>query len=281
MSYDGARTCGMGLRAPHYAEFLARRPRVGWVEVHSENFFARGGVQREILRKTRALYPVSLHGVGMSIGSADPLDAMHLRKLAALVGDVEPLFVSEHLSWGSVDGRFMNDLLPLPYTEEALRHTAARVRAVQDALGRELLIENVSSYLEFNASHMAEWEFLAALAEESGCALLLDLNNLYVNSQNHGFDARQFLNCLPPARVREMHLAGHSVKRIGARQVLLDTHASTVCPAVWELYAAALERFALVPTLIEWDIDLPSLDVLVSEAHKIEQLQRVRRGVAA
>jgi len=238
-------------------------------------------MQREILQQTRALYPVSLHGVGLSLGSADPLDAVHLRTLSELVGAIEPLFVSEHLAWGSVDGRFMNDLLPLPYTEEALRHTASRVRAVQDALGRELLIENVSSYLEFNASQMTEWEFLAALAAESGCALLLDLNNLYVNSQNHGFDPRHYLSCMPAARVREMHLAGHGVKCIGARQVLIDTHATSVCAAVWELYAAALEHLGPVPTLIEWDADLPSLDVLVAEACKIEQMQRLHRAVAA
>ncbi|HEY5019728.1 MAG TPA: DUF692 domain-containing protein [Steroidobacteraceae bacterium] len=276
-----AQCCGIGLRAQQHGEVLARRPKVGWLEVHSENFFARGGLSLAILDRARALYPLSLHGVGLSIGSSDPLDRLHLGELARLVRDFEPMLVSEHLAWGSVDGRFMNDLLPLPYTEEALRHTAARVRTVQDVLGRQILLENVSSYIEFNASKMTEWEFLAALAAESGCAILLDLNNVYVNAVNHGFDAYQYLNFMPHCAVREIHLAGHSVQRIGAREVLLDTHGTHVCDAVWELYGAALERFGPLPTLIEWDTDLPALDVLVAEAHKIEVLLRVRRAVAA
>src|SRR5580700_6835568 len=165
-----ARLCGIGLRAQHHAEFLKRRPAVGWVEVHSENHFARGGLQREVLAEVRAHYPVSLHGVGLSIGSTDPLDRAHLAELARLQRDFNPILVSEHLAWGSVDGRYLNDLLPLPYTAEALRHMAARVGAVQDFLGRQILIENVSSYLQFNGAEMAEWEFLAALASECGCA---------------------------------------------------------------------------------------------------------------
>ena len=204
------RGCGIGLRAQHHRELLARRPPLGWVEAHSENFFARGGVQRDVLNEVRTLYPLSLHGVGLSIGSTDPLDPQHLGALARLVRDFDPMLVSEHLAWGSVDGRFMNDLLPLPYTEEALRHTAARVRSVQDVLGRQILIENVSSYLQFTASEMPEWEFLVALAAESGCAILLDLNNLYVNAMNHGFDPYEYLDFMPPRAVREIHLAGHS-----------------------------------------------------------------------
>lgn len=276
-----ARCCGIGLRAEHHAELLARRPTVGWVEVHSENFFARGGLQRAVLEKARALYPLSLHGVGLSIGSTDRIDEAHLNQLARLVRDFEPMLVSEHLSWGSIDGRFMNDLLPLPYTQEALRHTAARVRTVQEGLGRQILIENISSYLEFTSSEMPEWEFLVALAVESGCAILLDLNNIYVNAMNHGFDPYQYLNFIPPAAVREIHLAGHSVMRVGTRAVLIDTHGTPVCDAVWQLYAAALERFGPVPTLIEWDSDLPPLEVLVGEARKIEQRLQVRRADAA
>jgi hypothetical protein len=272
---------GIGLRTQHHAEFLQRRPTLDWVEVHSENHFAHGGVQREVLEHVRALYPLSLHGVGLSIGSTDPLDRNHLSELGRLVGDFEPFLVSEHLSWGSVNGRFMNDLLPLPYTEEALLHTAARVRSVQDVLGRQILMENVSSYLQFEGAQMAEWEFLAALAAESGCAILLDVNNVYINAMNHDFDPRVYLKFLPKSAVREIHLAGHSVNRIGERVLLIDTHGAPVCEAVWNLYCMAIDRFGPIPTLIEWDKDLPALDVLIAEAQKIEQHSQVRRADAA
>jgi hypothetical protein len=276
-----ARSSGIGLRSQHHAEFLERRPAVGWIEVHGENHFARGGLQREVLAKVCAHCPLSLHGVGLSIGSTDPLDSTHLAEVARLQRDFDPVLVSEHLAWGSVDGRFMNDLLPLPYTEEALRHTAGRVRAVQDVLGRQILIENVSSYLEFEDSEMAEWEFLVALTAEAGCAILLDVNNLYVNAVNHGFDPCLYLDCIPPQAVHEIHLAGHSVRRLGTRELLIDTHAAPVCSAVWQLYGAALERFGPVRTLIEWDADLPELDVLLAEAMKIEQVLEVRHADAA
>jgi uncharacterized protein (UPF0276 family) len=276
-----ARSSGIGLRSQHHAEFLERRPAVGWVEVHSENHFALGGLQREVLAQVRAHWPLSLHGVGLSIGSTDPLNSAHLAELARLERDFAPVLMSEHLAWGSVDGRFMNDLLPLPYTEEALRHTAGRVRAVQEVLGRQILIENVSSYLEFKDSEMAEWEFLVALTAESGCAILLDVNNLYVNAINHGFDPCAYLNYIPPQAVQEIHLAGHSVRHLGTRELLVDTHAAPVCSAVWQLYGAALKRFGAVRTLIEWDADLPELDVLVAEAMKIEQLLQVRHADAA
>jgi uncharacterized protein (UPF0276 family) len=276
-----AHCSGIGLRSQHHAEFLGRRPPVGWVEVHSENFFARGGQQRAVLAEVAAHYPLSLHGVGLSIGSTDPLDRTHLAELARLVRDFNPLLVSEHLAWGSVDGRHLNDLLPLPYTAEALRHMAARVAAVQDFLGRQILIENVSSYLQFNGSEMAEWEFLAALTAESGCAILLDVNNLYVNAINHGFDPGKYLSSIPPHAVKEIHLAGHSVQRLGTRELLIDTHAAPVCSAVWELYAAALERFGPLYTLVEWDAELPALDVLLGEAGRIEQALRVCRADAA
>jgi uncharacterized protein len=272
---------GIGLRAQHHAELLQRRPSLGWVEVHSENHFARGGVQREVLHEVRGLYPLSLHGVGLSLGSTDPLDELHLNELKRLVRDFEPFLVSEHVSWGSVDGRFVNDLLPLPYTEEALRHTAQRVRAVQDALGRQILMENVSSYLQFSGAQLTEWQFLAALVAESGCAILLDVNNVYVNAMNHGFDPQVYLNCIPSAAVREIHLAGHSTTRIGRREVLIDTHGTAVCAAVWDLYGAALNRFGRIPTLIEWDTDLPALDVLIAESQKIDCHREVRRADAA
>jgi len=272
---------GIGLRAQHHADIVARKPAVGWFEAHSENYFAAGGAQRSYLTKIRADYPLSLHGVGLSIGSTDPLNAAHLEQLVRLIRAFEPMLVSEHLSWSSVGGRFTNDLLPLPYTEEALRHMVTRVRDVQDALGRQILIENVSSYLQFTCSHLPEWEFLTSLAKESGCGILLDVNNVYVNARNHGFDALAYLRALPPAAVREIHLAGHTVRPIGQQEILIDTHNRPVCGAVWELYAAAVERFSGVPTLIEWDADIPALEVLVAEAHKADAIAGVTHLVAA
>jgi uncharacterized protein len=276
-----AQCSGIGLRVQHHAELLERRPAVGWVEVHSENYFARGGTHHDVLAEVRALYPLSLHGVGLSLGSTDALNGAHLAELARLTREFDPVLVSEHLAWGSVDGRFMNDLLPLPYTEEALRHTASRVDEIQDALGRQILIENISSYLEWNDSAMTEWEFLAALTAESGCAILLDVNNLYVNATNHGFDPGVYLDYIPASAVQEIHLAGHSVKRVGMRELLIDTHDAPVCDAVWQLYGAAIAHFGPVRTLIEWDTDLPALDVLLGEACKIEQVLQVRRADAA
>lgn len=272
---------GIGLRATHHAELVARRPRIGWLEAHSENYFARGGALPRVLGAVREHYPLSLHGVGLSIGSTDPLDRPHLAEVARLVRDFDPMLVSEHLSWGSAGGRFTNDLLPLPYTEEALRHMADRVRQVQDFLGRQILIENVSSYLQFACSDIAEWDFLGALAHESGCGLLLDVNNVYVSALNHGFDPIQYLNAIPRHSVQEMHLAGHSVCVIDEREVRIDTHDAPVCNEVWSLYAIAVERFGNVPTLIEWDAKIPALDVLAAEAHKADSVMETSRAHAA
>lgn len=272
---------GIGLRSVHQREILERGAAVGWLEVHSENYFARGGGVRNALARVRARFPVSLHGVGLSLGSADPLDRAHLAELGRLVRDIEPHFVSEHLSWGAIGGRYTNDLLPLPYTEEALRHMGNRVRQVQDFLGRQMLIENVSSYLQFTCSDITEWDFLAALAHETGCGLLLDVNNVYVNAMNHGFDVHVYLNGIPRNAVQEMHLAGHSIRRVGNRDVRIDTHDAPVCDEVWALYAAALERFGPVPTLIEWDSNIPSLEVLSAEAHKAARMMEAHRVCAA
>jgi uncharacterized protein (UPF0276 family) len=272
---------GIGLRAQHHADIVAREPAVGWFEAHSENYFAAGGAQRSYLAKVRADYPLSLHGVGLSIGSTDPLNRAHLEQVVRLARDFEPMLVSEHLSWSSVGGRFTNDLLPLPYTEEALRHMITRVRDVQDVLGRQILIENVSSYLQFTCSRIPECEFLTSLAEESGCGILLDVNNVYVSAHNHGFDAHAYLKSLPRSAVKEIHLAGHSAGRIGRREILIDTHNMPVCDAVWELYAAAAQRFGGVPVLIEWDADIPALDVLVAEAHKADAIAGVAHVAAA
>jgi len=272
---------GIGLRAIHHSEIVARGPDVGWLEAHSENYFARGGALPRVLGAIRERYPLSLHGVSLSIGSTDPLDRTHLAEIARLVREFEPMLVSEHLCWGSVGGRFTNDLLPLPYTEEALQHMTARVRQVQDFLGRQILIENVSSYLQFAGSDIAEWDFLAALARASGCGLLLDVNNVYVSAMNHGFDPLSYLNGVPREAVQEIHLAGHSVRRVDGREVLIDTHDGPVCDEVWALYAAAIERFGSVPTLIEWDSNIPALDVLASEARKADRMKDAHRAHAA
>jgi uncharacterized protein (UPF0276 family) len=271
---------GLGLRADHFDAVLQQSPAVGWFEVHSENYFGvstqAGGRPLCWLEKVRAQYPISLHGVGMSLGSTDPLNEAHLRALKQLIERIEPGLVSEHLSWGSVDGRYFNDLLPMPYSEEALVHLVARIDAVQNYLGRQLLIENVSSYLEYTSSTMPEWEFIAELARRSGCGLLLDVNNVYVNACNHGFDAQQYLQHIPVELVQEIHLAGHTVKQIDGRELLVDTHDRRVCDDVWVLYHNAVKRFGAVPALIEWDKDLPPLAMLLEEAQRADAIREAR-----
>lgn len=272
---------GIGLRTAHQTEMLNRRPAIAWLEVHSENYFADGGAQIDALLRLREDYPLSLHGVGLSPGSTDPLDGEHLRRLRRLIDRSAPALVSEHLAWGSVDGTFANDLLPMPYTAEALGHMVARVNEIQDRLGRQILIENISSYLQYAGPELTEWEFLGALARESGCGLLVDVNNIYVSACNHGFDADTYLGALPAACVGELHLAGHTVNHYGDRQILIDTHSAPVCDAVWALYARALARFGPVPTLIEWDTDLPALDVLLAEAGIADAVLETRHARAA
>lgn len=259
---------GIGLRSVHHQAVVDEAPRVGWFEAHSENYFADGGSQIEMLERIRSRYPLSLHGVGLSLGSVDPMDEEHLRKLERLVRWTEPAFVSEHLSWSSVGGLFLNDLLPLPYTEEALRHMIARVGELQERLRRQVLIENISSYLRFDFETIPEGEFLVQLAASTGCGLLLDVNNVYVSARNHTFDPYAFIRAIPARHVHEMHLAGHSVNRHGDREILIDTHSTPVCPAVWDLYAHAIQCFGPRPTLIEWDADIPALAVLVAEAER-------------
>jgi hypothetical protein len=259
---------GIGLRAPHYRELLATRPGVGWLEVHSENYFGAGGQPLHYLERAREHYPVSLHGVGLSLGSVDPLDREHLRKLRSLIERIGPAMVSEHLCWGSFGGRHLNDLVPLPCTEEALELAAARIREAQDFLGRRILVENVSSYLQFAHSTIPEWEFLVEAARRGGCGILLDVNNIYVNSVNHGFDASRYLASVPRELVQELHLAGFD----RGEHCLIDTHGRPVAEPVWALYREALERFGPVPTLIEWDTELPALAVLVGEAQRARAL---------
>ncbi len=268
---------GVGLRARHYADFLDSEPPVDWIEVHSENYFGEGGYDRHVLLRVRERYPVSLHGVGLGLGSAVPLDEAHLEKLARLVDCMEPFLVSEHLCWGALPGRHLNDLLPLPYTAEALGLLAERVSRVQDRLRRQLLVENISAYLRFRASEMAEGEFIAELARRTGCGVLLDVNNLYVNEVNHGVSALAVMDALPRGCVREIHLAGFHA----GEHCLIDTHGARVSEPVWRLYDAALDRFGRVPTLVEWDTDIPELSVLLGEAHRAAAVQETRLACAA
>lgn len=270
---------GIGLRAEHAVEFIESSPDVGFVEVHAENHFGRGGRPLDLLRRARRDHALSLHGVGLSLGSTDPLSEPHLQRLGELVEELEPAFVSEHLCWTSHGGVHANDLLPLPLTEEALDHVVARIGQVQEALGRTILVENVSSYFEYADSALPEWEFLAETARRSGCGLLLDLNNVFVSACNHGFDAARYLENIPRDAVRELHLAGHIAKAVPGGEILIDTHSRPVCGAVWSLYEAALQRFGALPTLIEWDSDLPPLAGLLAEAAKADaRLAAYERG---
>ncbi len=262
---------GIALKHQHYRDWLDTPPPVGWLEVHSENYFG-GGRPLAVLESLRADYPVSLHGVGLSLGSAGPLSRDHLQRLKTLQHRVEPAMMSEHLSWSSAPGAFLADLLPLPYTEEALALFCAHVEETQDFLGRRILIENPSSYLAFDHSTIPEWEFLAAVVERSGCGLLLDVNNIYVSACNHGFDPLNYLDALPAAAVGEIHLAGHSVRQVGGRELRIDDHGSTVCDDVWALYAQTVARLGPRPALIEWDSAVPPLQGLLSEAEKAQHI---------
>jgi len=254
---------GIGLRTPHYEDVLRGGAGPDWFEIISENFMVPGGNPRRVLRAVRERWPVVMHGVSLSLGSVDPLDARYLDQLAALAADLEPALISDHLCWSRHGGHQAHDLLPLPFTEEALGHVAGRVLRVQDRLKRRILVENVSSYVTFPSSTMTEWQFLAALAERADCGLLLDVNNVFVSAHNHGFDARAFVDAIPVGRVGEIHLAGHS--QAGA--LLLDTHDHPVRDEVWDLYRVAVARFGKVPTLIEWDDKIPPLARVLDEAH--------------
>ena len=259
---------GIGLRPPHVARVRDERPKIGWLEVHSENYFVDGGPALAALDAIRADYPVALHGVGMSLGSADALDAGHLTRLKRLADRIEPAAISEHLCWGRIDGRHLNDLLPLPFTDEALAVCCDRIDAVQRALRRPLLVENVSAYLRFGADSMTEWDFVAAVVRRTGCKLLFDVNNIYVNAVNHGFDPLVYLGAIPGDAVVEIHLAGFDA----SGPCLIDTHDARVAPPVWDLYRATLERFGPKPTLLEWDTDLPALEVLLDEARTAQAI---------
>jgi uncharacterized protein (UPF0276 family) len=251
---------GLGLRAEHYRDFVERKPPVDWLEVVSENFMVPGGKPLHYLDTLRRDYPMVMHGVSLSIGSADPLDERYLAALKALAERVEPAWISDHLCWTGVDGLNLHDLMPLPFTEEALRHVAARVERVQEFLGRRILLENVSGYVDYRASAMPEWEFLAELARRADCLILLDVNNVFVSSVNRGFDPHRYIDALPTLRIRQIHLAGHE----DHGDYLIDTHDHEVCDAVWDLYAYTTRRHGQIPTMIERDDHLPPLDVLLA-----------------
>jgi uncharacterized protein len=274
-------SAGIGLRSAHQRAFLEGHPAVPWLEVHSENYFAAGGAALAALQQIRRDYPLSFHGVGLSLGSTDPLDRGHLQRLKRAVDLFQPALVSEHLSWSSVGGRFLNDLLPLPVTREALELLVLRVDETQDALSRSILIENISSYLELGEREMPEHCFVVELAQRTGCRILLDVNNLYVNERNHGVSAAAFIDAVPAELVGEIHLAGHGVHEYDGRSVVVDTHNALVCAEVWGLYARAIAKLGPVPTLIEWDSDLPELAVLVGEARKADRVMEGAYELAA
>lgn len=259
---------GIGLRPPYYADFIDGAPPVDWIEVHAENYFGRGGIAHQILLAVAERYPVSLHGVGLSLGSADGLDAEHLERMADLVDDVHPCLVSEHVAWSRLDGISYNDLLPLPLTEETLTVVAANVDCVQQRLGRPLLVENPSAYLRLHVSTMDEAEFLNRLVARTGCGLLLDVNNLFVSAHNVGLDPTAYLAAIPAAAVGEIHLAGHEISQRPGASLLIDTHAAPVADAVWRLFAQTVGCLGPRPTLIERDAALPPLAALLAEAEQ-------------
>lgn len=261
---------GIGLRAPHYQDILTQKPNIGWFEVHSENYFGKGGKPLEYLEKIRAEYPLSLHGVGLSLGSTDPLDQQHLEKLKGLVARFQPGLISEHVCWSSVNRQHLNDLIPLPYTEESLKRMMQKINRVQEILQQQILIENISSYLQYGHDTIPEYEFISTVAKQSGCGILLDVNNLYVNHINHGWNIQHYLQQIPVAFVKEIHLAGYTENILAQSRILIDTHNQKVSEPVWQLYEKALQRFKKIPTLIEWDKDIPALELLLQEAQKAQ-----------
>jgi uncharacterized protein (UPF0276 family) len=265
---------GIGLRIPHYRHILERKPVVDWFEIISENFMVDGGRPLELLDQILEQYRVVQHGVSMYFGSAGPLDREHLRRLKALARRTRTPWLSDHLCWGSVDGNYTHDLLPMPYTWEAARVTAAKIRQAREELEVPVIVENVSSYAEFHESRMTEWEFLAEVVERADCGILLDVNNIYVSSKNHGFDPFEYLNAVPAERVAQIHIAGHS----RFEKYILDTHDHPVLDPVWDLYARAIERCGATATLLEWDANIPSFDQVHAEALKAERfLEPARR----
>jgi uncharacterized protein (UPF0276 family) len=263
---------GIGVKPAHYRDLLTTRPRLAFIEVHTENYMGDGGPPHAYLQALAELYPLSLHGVGLSLGGAEPLDREHLRRWRALVDRYQPALVSEHVAWSRFGGLTLHDLLPIPYTPESLALLCDHVDEMQTALGRRILIENPSSYIAFHDSQIAEADFLTEIARRSGCGLLLDINNVYVSARNHGFDPRRWLARIPGDLVGEIHLAGHSVIRDQDFEIRIDDHGSRVCSDVWNLYSETVARIGARPTLIEWDTDVPELAVLLDEARRADDI---------
>ena len=260
--------CGVGLRSQHFDAFLNNAVNIDWVEIISENFMMQGGRAHKVLDAIRRERPVTLHGVALCIGSHDAINPEYIRRLKALTERVEPAYVSDHLSWGSMHGTYVHDLLPVPMTEVSLKHVISRIKQVQDMLGRPLVMENVSSYIRYSASDIPEWEFVAAVAQGADCGILLDVNNVYVNAKNHGFDAKTYIEAMPKDRVVQLHMAGHT----DCGTHLLDTHKGPIPQTVWSLYRSTLERFGAVSTLIEWDQDVPDIETLQGEAAQAQTI---------
>lgn len=259
---------GLGLRPPHYQDIITNKPDVDWFEIITEDYLGAGGNSLHYLDQIRENYPVAMHGVSLSIGSCDPLDWNYLKQLKKLEQRIKPCWISDHFCWTGINGTNTHDLLPLPFTEEAVRHVAERIHQVQDFLQRQILLENVSSYVTFECSNMTEWEFMRAIAEEANCMILLDVNNIYVSSFNHNFVPDDYLNGIPPERVQQFHLAGHS--NFGTH--IVDTHDHDIIEEVWDLYAKAIRRFGYVSTMIERDDHIPAIDELLSELKRAESI---------
>ena len=272
MTADRLLRAGAGLKPEHQRHILEARPDVGWFEVHAENYMGAGGPPHHFLERVRALYPLSVHGVGLSIGSADSMAPGHLGRLKSVVERYQPFIVSEHLAWSTHDGIFLNDLLPLPYTEATLSLVARHLDEAQTVLGRRILIENPSTYLRFDGEGMPETDFLRALARRSGCGLLLDINNVFVSAANHGFDPRAYLESFPHEHVGEIHLAGHAVLESDGDALFVDTHDRTVSPDVWSLFRDVIARRGVCPTLIEWDSDVPAWPELEAEVRQAQSI---------
>ncbi|MEN9916580.1 MAG: hypothetical protein RLY40_512 [Pseudomonadota bacterium] len=263
---------GLGLRTQHYSYILEHRPKVDWFEAITEDYLVPGGKPLYYLNRIRELYPLVMHGVSLSIGSCDPLNMDYLKKVKMLAEKIQPAWISDHLCWTGIDGLNMHDLLPLPYTEEAVKHVVDRVKQVQDFLGRQILLENVSSYIEYRDSNATEWQFLTEIAEQADCLILLDINNIYVSSVNHHFDPLDYLNAIPIQRVRQFHLAGH--KNCG--DYIIDTHDAPIIDGVWSLYEQAVKRFGRIATMIERDDDIPEFPVLFAE---LQQAKKIAKNI--
>jgi uncharacterized protein (UPF0276 family) len=271
---------GIGLREPHYADFLEKRPHIAWIEVQTENYFGDGGYALSVLENLRHDYPISFHGMSLSIGSADELNWQYLKKLKDVIARINPCLVSDHLSWSSIDGQYLHELLPLPYTEETLSHVVTRIQQVQDYLQKQILIENIASYVRYEQSTFTEWEFLHEVAMRSGCGVVLNLNHVYLNATNFGFNPDIYLSALQTKYIHEFHLSGFTSTVINEKEILIASHNRAVVPAVWNLFQRAIQTLGRKATIIEWDTDLPTLDALCLEAYRAEKILRESHAIA-